>query len=249
MPKARTTDCSAPAGFGRPSWHAGTGLARGTRGIGVAALALSAYATPAMAFSLGEVPSSLIAAVLVGGFIGAMVCLLITRARISSLMRSAVELRDGTELLLRDGRAALLYWNIVKGELSWSESFFAMIGRKLPDGRMPYRDMRELLHPNDDLYQIIDEHIRNGAGEVRTCFRLRGAEPGAWLWFDLRGRIRRRGEGAPPILVAVVTDVVRDGRRVVARPSSRFARNVAPCAHCVGAGKAWMEAWDNIWHW
>jgi two-component system cell cycle sensor histidine kinase PleC len=212
MPQGQTRYRRDKAGSARPAWRAVAGPAFGAVAL---ALTLTYAATPAMAFSSGEVPGGLIAALILGGFIGALVSFLVTRGRLSALMRSAVELRDGTELLLRDGRAALLYWNIVKGELSWSESFYAVIGRKPPDGRMLYRDMREVLHPNDDLYRIVDEYIRNGAEEIRTCFRVRGAEPGAWLWFDLRGRIRRRGEGAPPILIAVVMDVTSERERQI----------------------------------
>ncbi len=156
------------------------------------------------------------------------------------MLRSALELRDGTELLLRDGRAALLYWNIVKGELCWSESFFSMLGRALSDGRMPYRDMRDLLHPDDDLYQIVDDHIREGFEEIRICFRLRGGDNGGWLWFDLRGRIRRRTEGGPPILVAVVTDVTSERERQI--------ESVDTAARLRNSIEAISEAfvlWDN----
>jgi two-component system cell cycle sensor histidine kinase PleC len=168
---------------------------------------------PAYALDLAAIPSDLIAATLVGGFLGAMIAFIATRGRTVQLLRSAMELRDGTELLLRDGRAALLYWNLVKGELSWSESLFAMLGQTLPGGRMLYRDMRDLLHPDDDLYEVVEAHIRNGDDEVRTSFRLRDREEGRWLWFDLRGRIRRRGESSPPILIAVVSDVTEERER------------------------------------
>jgi two-component system cell cycle sensor histidine kinase PleC len=183
-------------------WLAGLGLA-------------AASAKPAYAFDLGQVPSDLIAAMLVGGFLGAMIAFVATRGRTVQLLRSAMELRDGTELLLRDGRAALLYWNLAKGELSWSESLFAMLGQRLPGGRMLYRDMRDLLHPDDDLYEVVEAHVRNGDEEVRTCFRLRDREEDRWLWFDLRGRIRRRGDSSPPILIAVVSDVTEEREREI----------------------------------
>jgi len=174
--------------------------------LGLAAIGLTASIGAAWAGTAPGPSSDLIAATMVGGFFGAMIAFVVTRGRNAALLRSALELRDGTELLLRDGGAALLYWNLVKGELSWSESFFVMLGRKLPEGRMLYRDMRELLHPDDDLYSIVDQHIRAESEDVRTCFRLRG-DDGAWLWFDLRGRIRRPSASGSPVLVAVVTDV------------------------------------------
>jgi two-component system cell cycle sensor histidine kinase PleC len=181
----------------------------------LAACGLIAGTSRAHAFSVPDISRDLIAAALVAAFLGAMITFVCTRGRNASLLRAALELRDGTELLLRDGRAALLYWNLVKGELCWSESLFTMLGRKLPDGRMFYREMRDLLHPEDDLYQIVDDHIRSGHEEVRTSFRLRGGEAGAWLWFEMRGRIRRRSETAPPILVAVVTDVTSERERQI----------------------------------
>jgi two-component system cell cycle sensor histidine kinase PleC len=175
--------------------------------------ALGCGAGQAEAAELQRTSSDMLATLLVGLFLGAMIMLLLTRSRHAALMRSTGELRDGTELLLRDGGAALLYWNLARGELCWSESFFAMIQRRMPDGPMPYRHMRELLHPDDDLYGTVDGHIRGEDETVRVCFRLRAGEENGWKWFDLRGRIRRTGEHGAPVLVAVVTDVTVDRER------------------------------------
>jgi two-component system, cell cycle sensor histidine kinase PleC len=171
-------------------------------------------ATPAWAADETLFTRDMAAALLVGLVIGSLSVVVLSRRRSAALARSAHELRDGTELLLRDGGAALLYWNLVRGELSWSESFFEMIQRKIPDGPMPYRNMRELLHPDDDLYRIVDTHIRTRAANVRVCFRLRSGDDG-WKWFDLRGRIRRKGAHGEPILVAVITDVTVDREREI----------------------------------
>jgi two-component system, cell cycle sensor histidine kinase PleC len=176
---------------------------------------LCGMACPAWARGGPALSSSFMAALLVGMFFGAMSVLVISRGRSVALLRSATELRDGTELLLRDGGAALLYWNLVKGELSWSDSFFAMLQRKTPDGPMPYRNMRDLLHPEDDLYRIVDGYIRASEEHVRICFRLRAGEDGRWKWFDLRGRIRRKGVHGEPILVAVITDITEDREREI----------------------------------
>ncbi|HKJ60495.1 MAG TPA: PAS domain-containing protein, partial [Hyphomicrobiales bacterium] len=181
----------------------------------LAAACLLFTTTAVYAFSLGGFSSDMIAACLVCCFLGAMITFVATRGRTAALLRSALELRDGTELLLRDGRAALLYWNLVRGELSWSASFYDMLGTPTPDGSMPYRDMRDLLHPDDDLYSVVESHIREEAEAISTCFRLRDREDGGWLWFDLRGRIRRRGENGTPILIAVVTDVTSERERQV----------------------------------
>lgn len=194
----------------------------------------------AYALRLVNFSSDFIAACLVSGFLGAMMTFVATRGRTAALMRSALELRDGTELLLRDGRAALLYWNLVRGELSWSESFYDMLGTAPPDGSMPYRDMRDLLHPNDDLYSVVERHVREDGEAINTCFRLRDREDGGWLWFDLRGRIRRRGENGVPILIAVVTDVTAERERQV--------ENVDKAARLSDSIEAISEAfvlWDN----
>ncbi len=215
-------------------------LSRSCIGAASAAALLAATASPALAFEVRALPVLPLAALLSGTLFGAVIAFFVTRERNAVLLRSALELRDGTELLLRDGRAALLYWNIVKGELCWSDSFFSLLGRNLSDGRMPYRDMRDLLHPNDDLYQIVDSHIREGFEEIRTCFRLRGGDQGGWLWFDLRGRIRRRTESGPPILVAVVTDVTNERERQI--------ENVETAARLRLSIEAISEAfvlWDN----
>ncbi len=178
-------------------------------------LLLAATALPAHAGERGFPHGSLVTVLLVGLFIGAATVMIVSHRRSAALLQAASELREGTELLLRDGGAALLYWNLVKGELSWSESFFAMIQRKIPDGPMPYRNMREMLHPEDDLYRIVDGYIRNGEEHVRVCFRLRAGDDGRWMWFDLRGRIRRKGAHGEPILVAVITDITEDREREI----------------------------------
>jgi two-component system cell cycle sensor histidine kinase PleC len=182
-------------------------------GLALACLLFSTSA--AYALSLDDLSSDFIAGCLVCGFLGAMITFVATRGRTATLLRSALEMRDGTELLLRDGRAALLYWNLVRGELSWSESFYDMLGIASPDRSMPYRDMRDLLHPDDDLYGMVERHIREQVEAIHVCFRLRDREDGRWLWFDLRGRIRRRGENGTPILIAVLTDVSAERERQV----------------------------------
>ncbi|MEJ2226975.1 MAG: ATP-binding protein [Alphaproteobacteria bacterium] len=178
--------------------------------IVVAGLLAVAGALPAFAAS-GTAPSSnLIAATLVGVVVGGALVFIFNRSRNSALLRSALELRDGTELLLRDGGSALLYWNLAKGELSWSESFYGLLGRKVMRRAMPYRDMRELLHPQDDLYRIVNYHVRNNVDEVRISVRLKSARDGGWRWFDIRGRIRRPGAQKTPVLVAVAVDVTNE---------------------------------------
>ncbi len=89
--------------------------------LGLAAIGFVASVGAAWAGTTLGPSSDLIAATIVGGFFGAMIAFVVTRGRNATLLRSALELRDGTELLLRDGGAALLYWNLVKGELCWSE--------------------------------------------------------------------------------------------------------------------------------
>lgn len=182
----------------------------------LALLVLATAALPALAGTAGRHRSSdLLAAVLVGGFLGAMIVIVSTRGRSAALLRSALELRDGTELLLKDGGAALLYWNLVKGELCWSQSFFTMLKRKISDGPMPYRAMRELLHPQDDLYRIVDYHIRNNIDEVNVSVRLRASGENGWRWFDVRGRIRRTGPHKAPALVAVAVDVTAERQKEI----------------------------------
>ncbi len=185
------------------------------RVLAAAFLALTASSMPASAATAFVHSPDLFFATFVGGLIGAVVAFLAMRGRNAELLRSATELRDGTELLLRDGGAALLYWNLVRGELSWSESFFKLLGRRMPDGPMPYRDMRELLHPADDLYRIIDDHIRSEAREVRVTVRLRAGDDGGWRWLELRGRIRRSGSQKAPVLVAVAVDVTSEREREI----------------------------------
>jgi two-component system cell cycle sensor histidine kinase PleC len=100
--------------------------------------------------------------------------------------------------------------------------------------------MRDLLHPDDDLYAVVESHVREGAETIRTCFRLRDRDDGGWLWFDLRGRIRRRGENNVPILIAVISDVTTEREQQI--------ENVDKAARLSDSIEAISEAfvlWDN----
>jgi two-component system, cell cycle sensor histidine kinase PleC len=185
-------------------------------GSGILIFMGSTYPAMAAEIMMPNPVGNLIAALLIGSLFGALIVFVAIRGRSEALLRSALELRDGTEMLLNDGGAALLYWNLTKGELCWSRSFFTMLGRKVPDGPMPYRAMRELLHPQDDLYRIVDYHIRNNIEEICVTTRMRANdEDDGWRWFDIRGRIRRSGTQKSPILVAVAVDVTSERQQEI----------------------------------
>jgi two-component system cell cycle sensor histidine kinase PleC len=114
--------------------------------------------------------------------------------------------------LLSEGRVALLSWHVPRGELYWSPSFYELLGLPPRSGPMAYREMRELLHPDDDLYDRLSQHIRSGAGYFAVTLRLSHPLSG-WLWFALRGGVIR-GRDDVPVLAGAAIDITEDRNRL-----------------------------------
>ncbi len=120
--------------------------------------------------------------------------------RHQALLRSAEAFRADMETALHGGASALVFWDVVKGKVSMTDSLFAMLGLEDPGGPVPFATLRGLLHPEDDLYSMLSQAIQAGDEIFSARLRIGGAD-GDWTWFELRGRILRgRWHVAPNFL-------------------------------------------------
>jgi two-component system cell cycle sensor histidine kinase PleC len=109
------------------------------------------------------------------------------------------------ETALRGARAGVLSWNLLSGELSWSDDArenLSLDPRFLPSS---YAELRNHLHPDDDFYAPVSRLIQARDKTMSALFRLRqGGDD--WTWFQLRGSLMpTSGRGEPPMFVAFVT--------------------------------------------
>ncbi len=98
-------------------------------------------------------------------------------------------------------------WNLARGHLHWSAPMYRMLGLEPSTSPMPYGDLAEALHRDDDLRAELDRHMREGLSLFDQCFRIRHTE-GHWVTLRLRGHITRAPAGAEPYLtgMAVLAD-------------------------------------------
>ena len=98
-------------------------------------------------------------------------------------------------------------WNLARGHVHWSAPMHRLLGLEPSADAMPYRNLSEALHPDDDLRAELDRHLREGISAFDQCFRLRHAE-GHWISVRLRGHITRGQADDEPYLtgMAVLAD-------------------------------------------
>jgi two-component system cell cycle sensor histidine kinase PleC len=123
--------------------------------------------------------------------------------RHQALLRSAEAFRADMETALHGGTSALVFWDVIKGEVSITDSLFAMLGLEDPGGPVPFATLRGLLHPEDDLYSMLTQAIQAGEDIFAANVRIGGAD-GDWIWFELRGRILRGSWHAAPNFLGVL---------------------------------------------
>lgn len=147
----------------------------------------------------------------------ALIFLAVAGMALAALLREKAQAGQSEALrrtgaLLTQGRVALLSWHVPRGELRWTASFYDLLDLPPRRGPMPYREMRELLHPDDDLYDRLSQHIRAGGDHFAATLRLTHPVNG-WLWFALRGRVTR-GVDDVPILSGAIIDITEDRNRL-----------------------------------
>ncbi len=132
-----------------------------------------------------------------------------TRAREADAIYSATQRRFDTALLR--GRCGLWDWDIARGRIYWSDSMYAMLGMQVSDNVLGFRDISDLIHPDDpDLYSLADLVLVENAEAVDKVFRMRDAR-GAWVHIRIRAQVVRNEHGEVH-LIGIAIDVSEQER-------------------------------------
>ena len=98
--------------------------------------------------------------------------------------------------------SALWRWNLARGHVHWSAPMYQLLGQVPKDGAMAFRDVGQVLHPEDDLRREVERHLRDGKTNFEQLVRLRHAE-GHFVSLRLRGLIGRDHDTGELSLTAV----------------------------------------------
>lgn len=111
---------------------------------------------------------------------------------------------DDLHAALRGASCGLWDWNVGRGTVRLSPSMRALIGHESSQDPLPFRNISQKLHPDDDLYGAMARAIAVDDGCLDATFRLRHADKG-WQTFRLRGTLVREGAENEPHLIGVAT--------------------------------------------
>jgi two-component system cell cycle sensor histidine kinase PleC len=93
-------------------------------------------------------------------------------------------------------------WNLARGHVHWSAPMYRLLGREPSEDVMGFHAITQILHPDDDLRDELDRHLRDGLTEFDQSFRLRHAD-GQFVRVRLRGHITRNTHSGEPYLTAI----------------------------------------------
>jgi len=132
-----------------------------------------------------------------------------TRAREADEMYSTIQRRFDTALYR--GKCGLWDWDIARGRIYWSDSMFSILGLKPGESVLGFREIADLVHPNDpDLYSLADLVLNENAEAVDKVFRMRHASQD-WVWIRIRAQVVRN-ENSEPHLIGIAIDVTEQER-------------------------------------
>jgi signal transduction histidine kinase len=119
------------------------------------------------------------------------------------------EQRERLELAVKSADLVLWDWNIVTGELIFSDSFASQMGYELRELRPHVSTWQELLHPADkpSALAAADRALANPDSQYEDRFRLRSKD-GTWNSVIARGRVvARTANGSPARMIGTCLDV------------------------------------------
>jgi serine phosphatase RsbU (regulator of sigma subunit) len=98
-------------------------------------------------------------------------------------------------------------WNLITKAVTWSHELYAMHGRPLSDGPLPYEDYLGIIHPDDvplvvEVFRALDDHRDSAGAEYRVI-----AGDGDIHYLKLAATAVRDPLGRALIMRAVIQDV------------------------------------------
>ncbi|MEM7695154.1 MAG: ATP-binding protein [Pseudomonadota bacterium] len=120
--------------------------------------------------------------------------------------------RDRIDTALTRGRCGLFDWDVARGRMFWTQSMFEVLGMPPRDELMGFREVSELVHPDDgDLYELAERQLKSGEAVLDRTLRMRHAT-GKWIWLSIRAELVRDVESGRPHLIGVALDTTEQKR-------------------------------------
>jgi two-component system, cell cycle sensor histidine kinase PleC len=118
------------------------------------------------------------------------------------------EVRRRIDVVLSSGGSGLWDWNLPRGRIFWSDSLYALLGRKRQHDFLSFSDIQQWLHPEDDNPFVAANAALNATHiQVDHEFRVRHAD-GHWVWIRARGQLI--SEPDAPHLVGIAVDITEE---------------------------------------
>ena len=160
--------------------------------------ALAPWRSRAISMSLLAVASSIVIAALGIAFFQ-------QNSRAIEADSICAEVRRRIDTVLSSGRSGLWDWDIPRGRIFWSDSMYALMGRKRENDFLSFADVASWLHPDDvNPFEAADMLANKQEHSIDQEFRLKHAD-GHWIWFRARGELI--SDSQAPHLVGIAVDV------------------------------------------
>ena len=134
------------------------------------------------------------------------------RQKIDTLRRTEAALRDSEErldLAVTGAGLGLWDWNIVTGEVIYSDQWCEMLGYSTKDIEPKMSSFKSLWHGEDKhkAMEILDAHLEGTTPVYEDEFRMR-TKSGEWRWILARGKVFKRDNAGKPLrMVALQRDI------------------------------------------
>ncbi len=130
------------------------------------------------------------------------------------------QVRSRIDSVLGSGRSGLWDWDIARGRIFVSDSFYALLGRERADDFLSFADIRDWVHPDDEA-PFGGSDAGPADGRIEREFRMLHAE-GRWIWICIRGCLTT---DQPAHLVGIAVDITDEKAEaeVRLRPTSACA--------------------------
>jgi PAS domain S-box-containing protein len=124
------------------------------------------------------------------------------------------------------GNVALWEWNIITGELRWSESIDAILGYEPGEFKHNLDSWKEILFPEDKnrVFGILDEHLNQNKPYVLDYRVFR--KDNTVLWWSVIGSVTSFKNSQPVMMSGVCTDITERvmSEKLLAESEARFRR-------------------------
>lgn len=134
-----------------------------------------------------------------GGFLGVILDITETKKNQKALAETA----DRLDLALKGADMGFWDWNILTGEVVYSDRFLIMLGYSRSDVVNNLEWWQRLVHPQDSprVWQQIEKHLQGGYSSITVEYRLK-SKSGDWVWMRARGKVVEWDEKKRPARAA-----------------------------------------------